>query len=232
MPARERPGWRTPVAVQRAEQLNAEIHAARETQQPATTPSQQVQVVVEAGGQLPIASAQQQASAQQLPIAGAEAAQARTEAEPPQAISGVKRGLATLAQQRGGTLQMRLDPPSLGTVRMEVAMSEGRVRVQIHAANESARALLSGHLDVLRTALEEGGLAVERLAVDSATRTTTENPGRGEGRGDTQDGHQREDREHGKQDASQGRHGHQGDGHPHQAGEESPGSFQAVLEDA
>ena len=170
--------------------------------------------------------------AQQLPVSAAESAPPAIESEAPQTARGVARGLRALAGQRGGTLLMRLDPPSLGTVHMEMVIEEGRVTVQIHAARDSARTLLAGNLDVLRTALEERGLAVERLAVDPAPKSTTDGSSRGEGREQSEDGSRGEDQEHGKQDASQGRSRGRGNQSSSQASSEAPRDFQAVLEGA
>ena len=114
---------------------------------------------------------------------------------------------------------------------MEVSMEEGRVTVQIQAVSESARALLRGSLDVLRSAMEERGLAVERLVVDSGSRTTAEGSGRGEGREDSENGSQGEDRNDGKQDASQRRNGGRRNTSSFETGSEASSDFQVVLED-
>jgi flagellar hook-length control protein FliK len=95
---------------------------------------------------------------------------------------------------------MRLDPPSLGTVRLEMAMDAGRVTVHIVAMSESARGLLSGNLDMLRFALEERGLAVERLTVESASRSNSNEGTRGDSEQNARDS-----KDNARQDASQGR---------------------------
>ena len=222
----------TPVAVVRAEQLNAAIRTSQ--QQSRAEVSSPVALASELSPQIAPGSAPAvdlRTTAQQLPNPVGATAQLPDDAEATQSVRGVARGLGALAQQRGGTLLMRLDPPSLGTIRMEVSMEEGRVTVQIQAVSESARALLRGSLDVLRSAMEERGLAVERLVVDSGSRTTAEGSGRGEGREDSENGSQGEDRNDGKQDASQRRNGGRRNTSSFETGSEASSDFQVVLED-
>ena len=120
-------------------------------------------------------------------------------------MPGVGRGLDTLSRQRGGTLTMRLDPPSLGQLKLEMKMEGGRVTVLLTSANDSARSLLRDNLNSLRQSLEDRGLAVDRLAVESAGKTSEGSSNqRSENRGDGQDardGQEAADR----QDAGDGR---------------------------
>ena len=98
---------------------------------------------------------------------------------------------------------MRLDPPSLGALKLDMRMEGGRVTVLMTAASESARMLLRNNMGSLRQALEDRGLAVERLTVETTTRSTEgSSNSRSEGRGDGQDA-----REAGRprQDAGDGR---------------------------
>ena len=140
-----------------------------------------------------------------MPTTAAESAQNQIENGPPETLRGVSKGLSVLAQQRGGSLKMRLDPPSLGTVRLEMSVEAGRVSVQIAAASDSARALLQGNLGMLRTALEERGLAVDRLAVDSTAKSIGDGTARSDARESGEHGTRGGDREESRQDASQGR---------------------------
>gem|GEM_PF-2615268 len=77
----------------------------------------------------------------------------------------VARGLAALAQQRGGTLAMRLDPPSLGDLRITVTINNGTVTADLMPTNAAAHSVLTAGLALLREALESQGLVVERLSV-------------------------------------------------------------------
>ena len=80
----------------------------------------------------------------------------------------VGRGLAALANQKGGSLAIRLDPPSLGDLRITMTVVNGRVSADLLTSNADAHALLSADLASLRQALEAQGLSVDRLSIQSA----------------------------------------------------------------
>ncbi len=140
-----------------------------------------------------------------MPMSGAAFAPDAGEGSPARTMPGVARGLEALSQQRGGSLVMRLDPPSLGQVKLEMTMNAGRVAVLMTTAADTAQSLLKNNLGMLRQALEERGLAVERLTVDTVARPTESNAGsRSEHRGDGQEARSGQDAD-GRQDAGQGR---------------------------
>lgn len=171
-----------PAAVARAEAVNAAIQAARaegsgvEVVTSATTTSGPT--VVRGGVE----------TAQGMPGSTAGLAPNHAEESGGRTMPGVGRGLDTLARQRGGTLTMRLDPPSLGQLKLEMKMDGARVTVLMTAASDSARSLLRNNMGSLRQALEDRGFAVDRLAVETAGKSA-EGTGnsRSESRGDGQD---------------------------------------------
>ena len=143
--------------------------------------------------------------AQTMPTSAATPAPTGEGEGPERTVSGVGRGLETLVRQRGGSLTMRLDPPSLGQLKVEMRMEGGRVAVLLTAATDSARSLLGDNLGSLRQALEDRGLAVDRLVVETSTRTSEGSQGsRSEHRGDGQDARGGQDTA-GRQDAGDGR---------------------------
>lgn len=75
------------------------------------------------------------------------------------------RGLNAAVNQQGGNITLRLTPPELGTVRIQLNLQGGNVSAQFHAETDSARTLLTQQLGQLRTSLESQGLNVERLGV-------------------------------------------------------------------
>lgn len=79
----------------------------------------------------------------------------------------VVRGLMSAVQQRGGMVTLRLQPPELGMVRVELQLREGAVQAAFMAERESARSLLQTQIGHLRHALESQGLLVERLNVQA-----------------------------------------------------------------
>ena len=109
------------------------------------------------------------------PSAGQDAATPAPAPPPPAALSvedqanvaRVARGIAGAVIQNGGVVTLRLQPPEMGMVRIELQISAGTIRAAFVAEQESARALLHGHIDQLRHALQGHGLNVDRLNVQT-----------------------------------------------------------------
>ncbi|MCC7192115.1 MAG: flagellar hook-length control protein FliK [Phycisphaeraceae bacterium] len=87
------------------------------------------------------------------------------ESEPDGNVARVARGLQSAIAQRGGSVTLRLQPPELGLVRVELAVTNGTASVRFQADAESVRTLLSHQMASLRHALERHGLSVERMDV-------------------------------------------------------------------
>ncbi len=94
--------------------------------------------------------------------------------EPRSFEAQLQRGLAQVLRQSGGTLSLKLDPVDLGTVKVSLALSQGRVEGSIEASSERARGLLHEHLDTLKSSLEQRGITVDRLEVRLAGATESE----------------------------------------------------------
>lgn len=188
-----------PAAVARAETVNAAIRAARAEGQvgEVTVAAPSAAGTTAARGGMETAQGMPGQAAGLAPNQDAEGG-GRT-------MPGVGRGLDALARQRGGTLTMRLDPPSLGHLKLEMKMDGARVTVLMTAASDSARSLLRNNMGSLRQALEDRGFAVDRLAVETAGKSS-EGTGssRSEGRGDGNDARGGQDAS-GRQDAGDGR---------------------------
>ncbi|MCL6482514.1 MAG: flagellar hook-length control protein FliK [Firmicutes bacterium] len=75
-----------------------------------------------------------------------------------------------LAQQRDGEVRLRLSPPELGTLRIELRVQEGVLLVQLHAETEAARSAILDQLPVLRERLADQGIQLERFDVDLLPR--------------------------------------------------------------
>ncbi len=82
--------------------------------------------------------------------------------------SRIVRGLTAMVNQRGGSMTMRLDPPELGQLRVQMTITRGVVTAQFTATTPQAHALLEKNMATLRVALENQGLTVERLNVSSS----------------------------------------------------------------
>ena len=78
-------------------------------------------------------------------------------------VARVVRGIRSALNQQGGTVTLRLHPPDMGFVRIELEINQGAVRAEIASQNPAVRAMLTGQLGQLRAALESHGLNVDRL---------------------------------------------------------------------
>lgn len=87
----------------------------------------------------------------------------------------IARGLQNAVHQKGGAVTIRLTPPEMGTVRIQLQIQNGTVNAQFHAEAESTRTMLNQQMSHLRTALENQGLSVERLGVQTMQNTSGSN---------------------------------------------------------
>jgi hypothetical protein len=79
----------------------------------------------------------------------------------PKVVTAVKTQLLP----GGGSIQLRLDPPDLGPLRLEVTMSEGVMSASFVAGSDQAASLLTHSLGQLKHALEGAGISVDKLQV-------------------------------------------------------------------
>lgn len=82
-------------------------------------------------------------------------------------VARVAKGLYAAASAGGGAVTLRLSPPEMGIVRVEMQLQQGVVRAKLLAEQDSARDLLGQRVGELRLALERQGLVVERLQVEA-----------------------------------------------------------------
>lgn len=75
------------------------------------------------------------------------------------------RGVGAVVRQGGGSLTLRLDPPSLGQLTIRLTIESGAVQARFESSTTQARQLLTDHMSTLRATLEARGLNVERLEV-------------------------------------------------------------------
>ncbi len=97
--------------------------------------------------------------------------------------SRIVRGLTAMINQRGGVMNMRLQPPELGDLRVQMSIAQGTVAAQFTVTSSQAEMLLNRNLAALRSALEGHGLRVERLAVQT-TATEPSSSARNDGAAD------------------------------------------------
>lgn len=70
----------------------------------------------------------------------------------------------------GGSMRIRLDPPSLGEIQVQVDMRDGNMTASFQTSNDEATRLLTHSLGQLRQSLELQGVSVEKLQVQQAPR--------------------------------------------------------------
>ena len=88
-------------------------------------------------------------------------------------LARTERGLGAALRQRGGSVTLRLTPAELGTIRIEMRVSEGSVVARLTAEHDSAHALLTRNLGELKQSLQARGLLVERLEVVTLAQPNT-----------------------------------------------------------
>jgi flagellar hook-length control protein FliK len=174
----------------------------------------------------------------------ADLASALADGESHPAAQLAAKGVGLLANQRGGAITMRLEPPALGALRIELMVRQGAVVADFTAATPEARVLLEANLGMLRERLESQGLSVERISVhggrgtESAASATAQGGGdaRQEGAGARSDGGERGERSGTRQDAAGGESRGRRDGEPRGGRErtdaqrqEGPRGFAATL---
>lgn len=109
-------------------------------------------------------------------------------------LARIARGLQSAISQNGGAVTLRLHPPELGAVRIEVEIHDGVIRAQFQAQNESVRTLLMHQLQNLRQALQGHGLVVDRLDVQTEAQSQMSQDGSPSWHEDAADGRSRGNR--------------------------------------
>jgi len=160
-------------AVARANQIDAGIRLENTTGQ-GTTPNTQTTTIPNVSPQLHYSSA----TLPKMPSPETLTAKTFAHAESDDAANApfanrIVRGLSTMVNQRGGVMKMRLDPPELGDLRVQMTLNRGVVTAEFQASSTQAHSLLERNLATLRNALEAQGLTVDRLTVHAPASSAT-----------------------------------------------------------
>jgi flagellar hook-length control protein FliK len=101
-----------------------------------------------------------------------------TPATPEQAAADrVATAITTKLLPKGGKMEIRLDPPHLGRIHIDVRVISGRLTATFTATNEEASRMLGHKLDHLRQSLETSGLTVDRLQVKTSSESSMRDAG-------------------------------------------------------
>lgn len=87
------------------------------------------------------------------------------------------------AEGRDGLVRLRLHPPELGSVRLELRLQGGALTARLEADTSQARSVLVENLPALRERLSEQGVRIEQFDVDLRDRQNGQNPNPGDQRG-------------------------------------------------
>ncbi len=82
---------------------------------------------------------------------------------------------------RDGTVRLRLSPPELGAIRLEVTVRNGVMNARLEAETQAARQVLLENLPMLRERLDEQGIKVEQFQVDLSDEQPGGLPDRSDG---------------------------------------------------
>ena len=135
-------------------------------------------------------TAQSQTNAGQGTSKGTEAG-----VDPAKFVQRVANAFSALGQ-RTGPVRLKLYPPELGSLRMEITVKNGTLSAKVEAETAAARGLLVDNLPMLRERLAEQGIKIDRFDVgvsDQSQGGSSERPDDG-GRSSRQSGREAEPR--------------------------------------
>ncbi|MGE0757324.1 MAG: flagellar hook-length control protein FliK, partial [Pirellulaceae bacterium] len=81
------------------------------------------------------------------------------------------------AESRQGVVKLRLHPPELGTLRIELRVEQGTLTARLEAESSTAQSLLLEHAQQLRDRLAEQGVRVDRFDVDLLNQRSSHDTG-------------------------------------------------------
>ncbi len=86
--------------------------------------------------------------------------------DPSRFVSRVAKAFEAAQQQGGGPIRMRLSPPELGMLQVQIEVKEGVLTASLEAETHAARNLLLENLPALRDRLAEQKISIEKFDVD------------------------------------------------------------------
>lgn len=110
-------------------------------------------------------------------------------------------GAMKAAHQRDGKIQVRLSPPDLGSVKIELAVQNGVLSAKLEAETPAARNLLLDSLPALRERLAQQDIRIEKFDVD----VRDQGGNAGSGQADERTADQSGDRQNGRPRSTQNR---------------------------
>ena len=133
--------------------------AGKESAPKAVAASESDAAALDAVGAPPADSQPKASQALERPRAPASADQDRL-------IARISNAIAQAETAGRTTVRMRLYPPELGTVRIEVSSSRGVVTARIEASTPAAQAVLQSNIAALKAELRDAGVELRQVSVE------------------------------------------------------------------
>lgn len=99
--------------------------------------------------------------------AEATAPKAPAAADPHHVVSQIVEGVRMRARDGQTSMSLRLEPPNLGSVRLELRMDRDVVHLRIQVQSEAVREVVTSNLPQLREALAREGLNIQSFSLSS-----------------------------------------------------------------
>ena len=100
-------------------------------------------------------------------------------------VQRVARAVQTAAE-RGGEIRLRLSPPELGSLKLEVTLHEGVMNARLETETATTRGVLIDNLQALRERLAEQNIKLDRFDVDVRDGSAGSLPDRTTGQADSE----------------------------------------------
>ena len=78
-----------------------------------------------------------------------------------------------MADERGGEVQIRLSPPELGSMKLEMSLSDGVLTAKLEVETQKAQQILLDSLPNLKERLAEQGIRIEKFDVNLPQRDSS-----------------------------------------------------------
>ena len=85
--------------------------------------------------------------------------------DPARFVQRVANAFASLSQRGGDSVRLKLYPPELGSLRMEITVKNGELSARVEAETSAVKSVLLDNLPQLRDRLAEQGIKIERFEV-------------------------------------------------------------------
>jgi flagellar hook-length control protein FliK len=85
-------------------------------------------------------------------------------------------GAFRAADEQGGQIRLRLSPPDLGSMKLELTVRDGLMTAHVQAETDTARNLLLDHLPLLRERLADHNIKIDHFDVELMNQSKSGTP--------------------------------------------------------